>query len=92
MITAREYAYAVRHRADKSRHVIKQKRFCFLYNDQSFQIHVYKEPGYLAGLAIAHIQASVGDQEKLDIPSFLSIEEELHDGDKEFSAYKVSLK
>ena len=92
VITAREYAYAVRHRADSTRAVIKQKRICFLWKDQSFQIHVYKEPPSVAGLAIVHIQASVEHSDSLEFPPFLELAEELkQERDTEYSAYKVSL-
>ncbi|TMW68424.1 hypothetical protein Poli38472_005892 [Pythium oligandrum] len=93
VLSAREYAYAVRHRLDPGRFIIKQQRMCFLYKNQSFQIHIYKEPPAMAGLAILHIQASRGDDSMtLDIPSFLEIERELQEKDEEYSAYNVSLK
>jgi hypothetical protein len=91
VLSAREYSYAVRHRNDPLREVIKQQRMCFLYENQSFQIHVYKEPTSIAGLAILHVQAS-GEQMDIQMPSFLEIETELHEKDETFSAYKVSLK
>ncbi|DAZ93558.1 TPA: hypothetical protein N0F65_006546 [Lagenidium giganteum] len=92
VLSAREYSYAVRHRNDRSRNVIKQQRMCFLYENQSFQIHVYKEPAELAGLAIMHVQASGEADSEVNIPSFLEVEKELSSEDESFSAYKVSLK
>lgn len=95
VLTPREYAYAVRHRNDPTRFVIKQQRMCFLYKNQSFQIHVYKEPPSMAGLAILHVQASSGldnEAQRLEIPAFLEIEKELSESDEEYSAYNVSLK
>lgn len=59
VITAREYSYAVRHRADSKRHNVKQQRICFLWQDQSFQIHIYKEPEAISGLAICHVQVAI---------------------------------
>ncbi|KAF1322621.1 Isoform b, partial [Globisporangium splendens] len=93
ILSAREYSYAVRHRNDQTRDVIKQQRMCFLYNNQSFQIHVYKEPASMAGLAILHVQAS-GDNsaDTISLPSFLNIEREVSGSDESFSAYNVSLK
>lgn len=92
VLSAREYSYAVRHRNDSSRHVIKQQRMCFLYQNQSFQIHVYKEPASIAGLAILHVQASVENNQDISMPSFLHIEKELTTEDENFSAYNVSKK
>ncbi|KAJ0404298.1 hypothetical protein P43SY_003211 [Pythium insidiosum] len=92
VLSAREYAYAVRHRSDPDRFVIKQQRICFLYKNQSFQIHVYKEPPSMVGLSILHVQASTGANKELEIPSFLEIERELQEQDESYSAYNVSLK
>jgi hypothetical protein len=92
VLSAREYSYAVRHRSDSSRHVIKQQRMCFLYQNQSFQIHVYKEPASIAGLAILHVQASGENNQDISMPSFLHTEKELTTEDDNFSAYNVSKK
>ena len=92
VLSAREYSYAVRHRNDPTRHIIKQQRVCFLYENQSFQIHVYKEPASIAGLAMLHVQASGDKARDLSIPSFLEIAQELPAKDETYSAYKVSLK
>lgn len=91
VLSAREYSYAVQHRSDPSRHVIKQQRMCFLHKNQSFQIHVYKEPASLAGLAILHVQAS-GEGDHISIPSFLKTQKELTTDDESYSAYNVSTK
>lgn len=64
---------------------------CFLYNNQSLQIHVYKEPGSMAGLAILHVQASGDRSDDISLPSFLNIEREVEASDESFSAYNVSL-
>lgn len=71
--------------------MIKQQRMCFLYKNQSFQIHVYKEPASIAGLTILHVQAS-GEDEDISIPDFLKIEKELTTNDESYSAYNVSNK
>lgn len=93
ILSAREYSYAVRHRNDPTRNVIKQQRMCFLYNNQSFQIHVYKEPASMAGLAILHVQASGDNSDSaISLPSFLNIEREVSGSDESFSAYNVSIK
>ncbi|GMF12836.1 unnamed protein product [Phytophthora lilii] len=92
VLSAREYSYAVRHRSDPTRNVIKQQRMCFLYKNQSFQIHVYKEPAEVAGLAVLHVQASCENDQDIVMPSFLNIEKELADTDETMSAYNVSKK
>lgn len=90
ILSAREYSYAVRHRNDPTRDVIKQQRICFLYNNQSFQVHVYKEPSSMAGQAVLQVQASGDKSETISFPSFLTIEREILD--ESVSAYNVSLK
>ncbi|KAH7479653.1 hypothetical protein PRIC1_008807 [Phytophthora ramorum] len=92
VLSAREYSYAVRHRSDPSRNVIKQQRMCFLYENQSFQIHVYKEPADVAGLAVLHVQASCENDQDIVMPAFLDIEKEVPDSDETMSAYNVSKK
>ena len=44
---------------DQSRHIVKQKRISFLYNMQSFNIHMYEEPSSVGDLCILHAQAEV---------------------------------
>ena len=92
LLSAREYSYAVRHRRDPTRHVIKQQRICFLHKNQSFQIHVYKEPAEVAGLALLHVQASCENGHDIVMPSFLNIEKEMPSSDETVSAYNVSRK
>ncbi|KAI9906911.1 hypothetical protein PsorP6_003751 [Peronosclerospora sorghi] len=92
VLSAREYSYAVRHRRDTTRNVIKQQRMCFLYKNQSFQIHVYKEPAQVAGLTVLHVQASCENDQDIDMPSFLNIRKELPESDETMSAYNVSKK
>mmetsp|Transcript_29975 Transcript_29975/g.65911 ORF Transcript_29975/g.65911 Transcript_29975/m.65911 type:complete len:507 (-) Transcript_29975:63-1583(-) len=56
IISRREYNAAYKGR-DRSRHVVKQTRISFLYNMQSFNIHIYDEP--VSDLCILHAQAEV---------------------------------
>nr|CCA14725.1 conserved hypothetical protein [Albugo laibachii Nc14] len=91
VLNAREYSYAVRRRVDTSRHIIKQQRICFLYECQSVQIHVYKDPFAINNLAILHLQASEENQQ-ISVPSFVTIERELYESDDLYSAHKISLR
>ncbi|CAK4681015.1 unnamed protein product [Aphanomyces euteiches] len=90
VLSAREYAYAVRHRKDHTRKVIKQRRICFLWHNQSFNIHWYKEPSVIANQGIVHVQASDSDT-AVSIPSFLDIECELTKSHPFYSAYNIAL-
>jgi len=58
IISRREYVSSYKNR-DQSRHIVKQKRISFLYNMQSFNIHMYEEPSSVGNLCILHAQAEV---------------------------------
>ena len=96
IITKREYNSLLANR-DQSRHIIRQKRISFLYNIQSFTIHVYQEP--VSDICILHAQVqSTGDDEdsaKVSIPPFLEVEKKLmthSEGDEKYGAYHISMK
>ncbi|KAF0720680.1 Aste57867_105 [Aphanomyces stellatus] len=90
VLSAREYAYAVRHRKDLARQVIKQRRICFLWKNQSFNIHWYKEPTTIANQGIVHVQAA-DINTPVEIPSFLDVECELDRSHAFYSAYNIAL-
>lgn len=58
IITPREYMAAFKNR-DVTRHVVKQMRMSFIWDMQSFNVHIYKEPVDVEGLCIVHVQQSV---------------------------------
>jgi hypothetical protein len=90
VLSAREYAYAVRRRADPNRLVIKQRRICFLWHNQSFNIHIYKEPTAWFNHMIVHVQASDANT-VVSIPDFLDGAVELDPGHPLYTGYHVSL-
>lgn len=55
IITQREY-YAAYKTRDMNRHVVKQKRISFIWNMQSFNVHIYMEPVHVENLCIVHVQ------------------------------------
>lgn len=55
IITQREYNSLITRR-DRSRHVIQQKRIAFIWNLQSFNIHIYTEP--VDNICILHAQTA----------------------------------
>lgn len=55
IITQREYNAAYKTR-DLNRHVVKQKRISFIWNMQSFNVHIYMEPVHVENLCIVHVQ------------------------------------
>jgi len=105
IISRREYesAYLTR---DHRRHIVRQKRVSFLYNKQSFVVHMYVQPA--PGLCILHAQVEASAQEsmtdldavlgkntiKVDLPPFLEVERRLkHTPEDEatYGAYNLSL-
>jgi len=84
IITKREYFAALRNR-DISRYIIRQKRISFLWQMQSFNIHVYQQP--VGDLCILHAQSDTTD---VDLPPFLDVEKPLKSN--EYCSYFISLK
>ena len=95
ILTSRDYGYAVAQRADPTRHVVVQRRFTFIWKDQSFQIHQYTSPYHVAGLAVLHCNAveagAVANGAGLELPPFLEVGDKLND-DGPKSAYMISVK
>lgn len=89
IITKREY-YSLFNSRDLGRHVINQKRISFIWNTQSFTVHVYKKP--VDDVCILHAQKSGGDE--VVIPPFLDVERLITDSeeDERYGSYKISLK
>jgi len=68
IITGREYQNLLKGR-DLSRHIVTQKRLCFLHSQQSFTIHIYLKP--VSDLCIVHCQSSNDAGGIEEIPKFL---------------------
>lgn len=90
IITKREY-YSLFNSRDMGRHVINQKRISFIWNTQSFTVHVYKKP--VDDICILHAQKS-GGEGKVEIPPFLNVDRLISDSeeDEKYGSYKISLK
>jgi len=93
IISYREYMAASWTR-DQSRHVVQQRRISFLYNKQSFVVHIYESPA--AGLCILHAQVEGNGDPKVDLPPFLDVDRRLMDSDDnddkdQYGAYNLSI-
>lgn len=98
IITKREYNSLFNNR-DRSRHIVRQTRISFLWNIQSFTIHVYREP--VSHICILHAQVQSADNgvapghdEEVAIPPFLEVEKKLmthSEEDDQYGAYHISL-
>ena len=93
IISKREYAtyYLAR---DEGRHIVKQRRISFLYDKQSFTVHIFRSPK--KGLCILHaqVEASANGEPEVELPPFLDIDRRILDTEedkKEFGAYNLSL-
>jgi hypothetical protein len=71
IIGEREYndAYLTR---DRHRNIVRQRRISFLYEKQSFNIHIYEAPVNNVNVLHAHIE---GDD--VNLPPFLQVERQL---------------
>jgi len=88
IIKNREYFSLLMNR-DPNRFIIQQTRISFLYDMQSFTIHLYKEP--IKGICLLHAQSS--HQENLRLPPFLDVQRKLlNNQDEKYSSYFISQK
>lgn len=92
IITKREYLSLFNNR-DKSRYIVRQKRISFLWNLQSFNVHVFKEPSDDICILHAQVQSSPDNNDKVDMPSFLDVDRLITDSmeDEAYGAYQISL-
>ena len=95
IISQREYQTASLSR-DESRHVVQQRRISFLYEKQSFTIHIYKQPINHLMILHAQVEAKNDDEDPpVTLPPFLKVERRLtndKEDEKEYGAYSISLK
>lgn len=94
IITQREYNTAFKNR-DTSRHVVKQKRISFIWNMQSFNIHLYQEPLNVENLCIVQVQqqSGSGEESQVKMPDFLNISRKLEDckeDNEKYGAFNIS--
>lgn len=94
IISEREYMSTSATR-DTSRHVVRQRRISFLYNKQSFVVHIFQSPKQ--GLCILHaqVEASGKAEPEVDLPPFLEVDRRLQDTDEDtenYGAYSLSKK
>lgn len=79
---------------DDSHFTIYKKRRCFLFNNQYFQLDIYKEPAHprCRGLLLLETYSIIDDSELLKrLPQFLDIVEEVT-GNPNYSMFNLSLK
>jgi hypothetical protein len=95
IISQREYSAAYFTR-DQSRHVVQQRRISFLYENQSFQVHVYVQPA--PDLCILHAQVEQqgkdDKEEEVKLPPFLNVDRQVNDSKEDeakYGAYSISL-
>lgn len=92
IITAREYSAAYKSR-DMSRHIVKQDRISFLYEHQSFTVHMYETPA--EGLSILHAQVESKNNEDpvVNLPDFLNVDRQLGGPEDEtkYGSYALSV-
>ena len=107
IITKREYNAAYKNR-DVNRHVVKQKRISFIWDMQSFNVHIYREPMDVEHLCLVHVQQHQSSEKKdandgedaseevhVHMPKFLNVERKLVEGkedNQKYGAFSISLK
>ncbi|KAJ8725455.1 hypothetical protein PYW08_003638 [Mythimna loreyi] len=93
-LTHRDYLNLLPQR-DEAHFTIFKKRRCFIYNNQYYQLDIYRQPSHprCRGLVLLETYSAVYDQDTLmaSLPKFLVIEKEVT-GDPAYSMYNLSLK
>ncbi|XP_053625751.1 TRPL translocation defect protein 14 isoform X2 [Plodia interpunctella] len=93
-LTHRDYLNLLPQR-DDAHFTIFKKRRCFIYNNQYYQLDIYRQPTHprCRGLVLLETYSADYDQKTLleSLPKFLSIEKEVT-GDHAYSMYNLSLK
>lgn len=86
IISEREYVTMSTTR-DSSRHIVRQRRISFLYNKQSFVVHIFQTPE--EGLCILHaqVEASGTAEPEVDLPPFLELDRRLQDTEEDTETY-----
>ncbi|XP_026758186.1 TRPL translocation defect protein 14 isoform X2 [Galleria mellonella] len=93
-LTHRDYLNMLPQR-DDAHFTIFKKRRCFIYNNQYYQLDIYRQPTHprCRGLVLLETYSATYDQDTLiqSLPKFLTIEKEVT-GDPAYSMYNLSLK
>ncbi|XP_028175840.1 TRPL translocation defect protein 14 isoform X3 [Ostrinia nubilalis] len=93
-LTHRDYLNMLPQR-DDAHFTIFKKRRCFIYNNQYYQLDIYRQPTHprCRGLVLLETYSAAYDQDSLlaSLPKFLAIEKEVT-GDPAYSMYNLSLK
>ncbi|KAM3963562.1 LOW QUALITY PROTEIN: TRPL translocation defect 14 [Aphomia sociella] len=80
---------------DDAHFTIFKKRRCFIFNNQYYQLDIYRQPTHprCRGLVLLETYSATYDQDALiqSLPKFLTIEKEVT-GDPAYSMYNLSLK
>lgn len=75
---------------DPATDTIRKYRYCFVYNNQYFELDIFLEPRRLRGRCLLEIELTE-ENDKVDLPPFLDIEREVTD-EPEFKNYEQSKK
>ncbi|XP_021959969.1 TRPL translocation defect protein 14 isoform X3 [Folsomia candida] len=92
-LSARDYAMMLAQR-DHNHVTVYKTRRCFLYNDQYFQMDIYKDPCHprCKGLILLETYSTLSSSEiQQRLPNFLSIVKEVT-GEARYSMFNLSLK
>ena len=73
---------------DFDRRVVRKHRYCFVYNNQYFELDVFISPEWAKGLCLLEIEL-LNENDFVDLPPFLNIEKEVTD-DSRYSNYEIA--
>ena len=85
MISGREYLNLLQ-RADKELQTVKKKRFCFLWENQYFELDCFDSPKKDLVVLEAELE---NDSDSIALPPFLEVEREVTN-EPEYSNYEIA--
>jgi len=92
-LTHRDYSHLL-DQQDLQHLTVNKIRRCFMYNNQYFQLDIYKEPCHprCRGLMLLETYTTLSPHDFTDrLPKFLNVDQEVT-GDPAFSMYNLSLR
>lgn len=87
-IQKKEYDFSLANRVSLNKYPIKKKRYCFLWNNQYFEVDIFLDK--LAGLKLVEIEHTE-ENSSIDLPDFLNVERDVTNETFYKNSYLASL-
>jgi len=79
---------ALSKKIDLNKHPLRKDRYCFLHENQYFELDFFKSPGYLQPLILLEIELTE-ENDKIEIPDWIKVEKEVTN-DPQYSNFNLA--